>query len=175
MQRIINAIPTMSDQQLLNLFKNAVQLISRSENPDAQSVLAAIEREWKQRLDRARDGKTIAERPSRGMLQELGYKVGESGERTPTRRQILTHLLEHELPLVGSPSYTDEWGTPNSPKRYWKLVRFFESQLTNRAHHNRAHHNMDKAMIEWSEDLEWVQRTYAHLGVEVRPAESLSV
>jgi hypothetical protein len=160
----------MSEQHLLNLFKNAVQLISRSENPDAQLVLAAIEREWKLRLDRARDGKLVAERPSKGMLQELGYKVGESGERTPTRRQILTHLLERELPLVGSPSYTDEWGTPNSPKRYWKLVRFLESQLT-----NRAYHNMDKAIIEWSEDLEWVQRTYAHLGVEVRPAEPLSV
>src|SRR5262245_29439715 len=144
MLKILNSIPAMSDEQLLNLFKNAAQKISKGQNADAEQALAAVEREWKARLERARDGKLVHDRPSKDMLQELGYKVGENGERTQARRQILSLLLERELPMVGSPAYTDEWGTPNSPKRYWKLVRFFEAQLT-----NRAHRNMDKAMIEW--------------------------
>jgi hypothetical protein len=158
MLKILSAVPTMSDSQLLNLFKNAAQRISKGANADAESALAAVECEWKQRLERARDGEIVAERPSKGMLQELGYKVGENGERTQVRRQILALLLEREVPLVGSPAYTDEWGTPNSPKRYWKLVRFFESQLT-----NPAHRKMEKATIEWREDLEWVRRNYEHL------------
>jgi hypothetical protein len=85
-----------------------------------------------------------------------------NGEKTAIRRQILELLLEQlQLPIVSSPAYTDEWGEPNSSKRYNKLVRFLESQLTNPSNLNRP--NMEKAMIEWAEDLEWVQKKYAHL------------
>ena len=51
--------------------------------------------------------------------------------------------------------------TAKSPKRYWKLVRFLESQISNPRNNNAP--NMEKAMIEWSEDLEWVRRTFSHL------------
>jgi hypothetical protein len=89
------------------------------------------------------------------MLATLGYHVGNTeGERTPIRRLILKNLLERQLPMVESPIYTDEWGTAKSPKRYWKLVRFLESQISNPRNNNAP--NMEKAMIEWSEDLEWV-------------------
>jgi hypothetical protein len=85
-----------------------------------------------------------------------------NGEKTPIRRQVLKLVLEQlQLPIVGSPAYTDEWGEPNSSKRYEKLIRFLESQLSNPGNINRP--NMEKAMIEWAEDLEWVQRNYAHL------------
>jgi hypothetical protein len=77
-------------------------------------------------------------------------------------RADLQLILEQlQLPIVGSPAYTDERGDPNSSKRYNKLVRFFESQLTNPSNINRP--NMGKAMIEWAEDLEWVQTKYAQL------------
>ena len=83
------------------------------------------------------------------------------GQKTPIRRQILKHLLERQLPMVGSPAYTEEWGAPKSSKRYEKLTRVLESQLSNPGDINRP--NMEKAIIELAEDLEWVQRTYAHL------------
>jgi hypothetical protein len=162
MQKIIENIPTMSDEQLLNVFNNAIRKLAKNAAADAEAVVAAVEREWELRMERVQVG-LLAERPTKGMLHELGYKVGEYGEAAPIRRMILKHVLERELPLVSSPAYTKEWGAPNSPQRYRKLVRFLEGQLS-----NPAYHNMARAMIEWSEDLEWVQRNYASLGDLVR-------
>lgn len=156
--KIVQRIPKMSDEELLNLFKNAVRMLSNSANAEAESVLAAVAKEWKLELDGAVAGQFFTERPTKGMLHELGYRVGQEGEKTPIRRQILKRVIELELPLVSSPAYTHEWGTPNSSKRYWKLTRFLEGQLS-----NPAYREMEKAMIEWFEDLEWVKKTYAHL------------
>jgi hypothetical protein len=159
---VVEKIPGMNDEELLTLFHNAAKALSKEPNLAAKSVIKAIEHEWKKRLDRARAGTRSTARPNDGMLATLGYRVGSvNGEKTPIRRQILKHLLKLQLPMVGSPAYTDEWGAPNSSKRYEKLTRFLESQLTNPGNINRP--NMEKAMIEWGEDLEWVQRTYAHL------------
>jgi hypothetical protein len=146
--RIVEKISTMTDEQLLTLFNNAVQILSAGSNAAAHSVVASIACELKQRLDRARAGQFTTARPTKGMLHELGYKVGENGEKMPIRRQILKHMVEIELPLVGSPAYTDEWGTPSSPKRYHKLIRFFEGQLN-----NPTYDNMPKAIIERREDF----------------------
>lgn len=153
--KIINAIPAMGDEQLLNLFKNAVGKLSDGTNDSARDVVAAIAHEWKQRLERAVAGGVLTARPTKGMLHELGYKVGQEGERTPIRRQILKQVVEMDLPLVSSPAYTNEWGTPGSQQRFRKLTRFLEERLS-----NPAYRDMDKALIEWSEDLEWVRQTY---------------
>jgi len=162
MPNIFNKIPTMNDQDLLNLFHNASRKPLKGPDAAAESVIATIEREWNKRLDRARAGTYSYATPNDGMLATLGYRVGiVNGEKAPIRRQILKHVLELQLPMVGSPAYTDEWGTPKSSKRYEKLIRFLESQLNNPGNNDRP--NMEKAMIEWREDLEWVQRTYAHL------------
>jgi hypothetical protein len=163
MSMIIQKIPDMSDQDLLNLFHNAAKSLTKGPNLEAASVIKAIGNEWTKRLDQARAGTRSTERPNDGMLATLGYRVGSvNGEKTPIRRKILELILEQlHLPIVDSPAYTDEWGDPNSSKRYNKLIRFLESQLTNPSNTNRP--NMGKAMIEWAEDLEWVQTKYAHL------------
>jgi hypothetical protein len=160
---VIEKIPTMSDEDILALLHNATRLLAKGPNLAAESVIKAIEREWKVRLDRARAGTSSTARPNDGMLATLGYRVGSvNGEKMPIRRQILKLVLEQlQLPIVGSPAYTDEWGEPKSSKRHEKLVRFLESQLANPGNTNRP--NMEKAMIEWAEDLNWVQKNYAHL------------
>jgi hypothetical protein len=157
---IVDLIPSMTDRELLNVFENATQTISENKNvAAAESALSAIEREWKKRLDGARTKPDRHDSPPVGMLATLGYRVGAtSGETKAVRRRILKHVLERQLPLVDSPGYTDEWGLPNSTKRYSKLIQFLQSQLTNPA--NREH---GRAMIEWSEDLDWVQQNYLHL------------
>jgi len=165
MSMIIEKMPKMNDEELLVLFHNAASKLSTGLNPAAESIIAAVEHEWKKRLERARAGTHLAARPNEGMLATLGYRVGSvNGEKTPNRRRILKHLLERQLPMVGSPAYTDEWGAPKSSKRYDKLNRFLESQLNNPGNINRP--NMAKAMIEWREDLDWVQTTYAHFANE---------
>ena len=128
----------MSEKDLFNLFHNATRNLSKAPNIAAETVIAAVASEWQKRLDRARAGKYSPVRPNDGMLATLGYRVGSvKGEKTPIRRQIPSHLLELQLPMVGSPAYTDEWGTPKSPKRYWKLNRFLESQLNNPSNNDR--------------------------------------
>ena len=152
----------MKDTELLQLFKNANRILLKGPNDRADSVIAEIEQEWKKRLQLARAGKYVPKPPSEGMLATLGYHVGDTaGEKPQIRRLILKQLMERQLPLVQSPAYTDEWGTPNSSKRYWKLVRFMGGQLNNPRHTNAR--NMDRAMIEWSEDLDWIKTTFAHL------------
>jgi hypothetical protein len=163
MLRVIENIPKKSDEDLLAIFNNAAKALSKGPNLEAAAVIKAIGDEWKNRLEHARAGARSTERPNDGMLSTLGYRVGSvNGEKTTIRRQVLKLVLEQlQLPIVGSPAYTDEWGEPNSSKRYEKLIRFLESQLSNPGNINRP--NMEKAMIEWAEDLEWVQRNYAHL------------
>ena len=161
MSLIIEKIPKMRDEDLVVLFGHAANKLSTEPNLEAESVIAAIEREWILRLDRARAGTHSTARPAEGMAAKMGYRVGSvNGEKTPNRRRILTHLLERQLPMVGSPAYTDEWGAPKTIKRYEKLTRFLESQLSNPANINRP--NMERAMIEWGEDLEWVRKTFAY-------------
>jgi hypothetical protein len=153
-------IRTMTDQQLLNLFGNATkQLVEGKELEKAENVLSAIESEWKARLDDVRIKPDRTGSPSVGMLATLGYRVGaKNGETKAARRRILKHVLERVLPLVDSLEYTMQWGLPNSVKRYSKLVQFLQSQLTNPA--NSEH---GRAVLEWNEDLDWVQHTYGHL------------
>src|ERR1700681_4864087 len=111
MSMIIEKIPKMNDEELLVLFHNAASMLSTGQNPAAESAVDAVEHEWKKRLERARAGTHLAARPNEGMLATLGYRVGSvNGEKTPNRRRILKQLLERQLPMVGSPTYTDEWG-----------------------------------------------------------------
>jgi hypothetical protein len=163
MATIIDRIPHMTDPELLVLFENANRKLSEDGNVvAAQDAVSAVEREWKTRMDGARTKPNRSDTPAVGMLATLGYRVGATkGETTAVRRRILKHVLEGHLPMVSSPGYTDEWGLPKSTKRLSKLVQFFESQLTNPA--NREH---EQAMIEWSEDLSWVQQNYLHLGAK---------
>ena len=49
-EKTIKQIPTMSDQDLLNLFQNASRLLLKGPNVAAESVIAAIERAWKKDL-----------------------------------------------------------------------------------------------------------------------------
>jgi hypothetical protein len=151
--KVLKKIAKMNDEQLYQLFQNAI----RSESCDADTVIKAVELEWESRRQRARSGKYKAARPEKGMLSALGYHVGHShGVPAAIRHRILRHLLEGELPLVQSPAYTDEWGEPKSPTRYGKLIRTLES-LANDPRLD-AQLNMEKAIIEWREDIDWVKQ-----------------
>ena len=115
MSGITNKIPTMKDQDLFNLFRNVVRMLAEEKKvEEVNSVLTAIESEWQERLNQAQVDNHSASKPTVGMLAALGYHVGSvSGERTSVRKKILSRVLEGQLPMVGSPAYTYEWGTPN--------------------------------------------------------------
>jgi len=160
MANIIDRIPGMTDEDILVLFQNAINKLSDTRMHEAAAnTLSAIEREWQSRSLHSRARTERYESPTTGMLANLGYHVGSTnGQTAAVRRRILKHVLERQLPLVSSFRYTDEWGPPNSPKRYSKLSQFLANQLTNPA--NRA---KTRAIMEWSEDLDWMQQNYQHL------------
>jgi len=60
--------------------------------------------------------------------------------------------------MIHSATYMNEWGEPNSLKRFEKLVQF----LGNMIEGNQTRPNSKLAVRQWREDLEWVQNYHAH-------------
>ena len=155
MANILEKIGGMGDKDLLRLFVNAQQIVNgRSKGPEeqAQAVINKIQSEWKSRLTRARAGNYKASLPEIGMLKTFGYSVGESGERKEVRREALQMVFDSELPLVGSPAYTVEWGEPRSRKRVDKMKRSLAAFISN------ADPGWEKAILEWQEDLDFIRQ-----------------
>jgi hypothetical protein len=157
MSAMLDKIPHMGGAGLLNLFSNANRLLSKGPHIEAERVITAIQREWKGQFDSGFITYSN-DRPEKGMLATLGYRVGSNGEKTSIRHRILRYIVEGELPVVASIGYTREWGIPNSSQRRHKLIRVLESQLTNPGNTGRV--NMEKAMIEWNEDMVWIENTF---------------
>jgi hypothetical protein len=149
----------MSYDDLLQLFLNAVGLIVKQKQVEAaKRMITTIHNEWERRR-KLGDAFIDFERPEMGMLAALGYRVGHTEGRPPqVRREILKYVLEGELPMVHSASYTAEWGEPGSSKRCRKLVRFLQNNIEN---NHQAKPGMKLAVKEWSEDLAWLEQYVA--------------
>jgi hypothetical protein len=129
---VLNHLQSKSDRELLIIFQNCIRALTKGPNEDARQVIGGIELEWQRRAETV----SLDPRPAEGMLAALGYHVGINGEKMAVRRRILKHVLEGELPLVGSAAYTAEWGKPLTRARLDKLTRFFYGMLES-AQNNR--------------------------------------
>ena len=148
----------MDDNALSRLFINAQRLLHKNpENQDAISVIEAIKTEWEKRLREFRVGKHKASSPEQGVLSVVGYKVGNEGEKTPFRRQLLDYIMTDTLPFVGSPAHMAEWGEKLTRSRYIKLHRVIRVLASS----GRTMGNMDKAVSEWEDDLEYLEEKWA--------------
>ena len=150
---ILDLLQSKSDADLLIIFQNCVRALAKGTNENAVKVVQGIEREWQRRLK----AWSYDPRPSEGMLSALGYHVGNNGEKLAVRRRILKHVLEGELPVVGSVAYTAEWGRPLTRKRFDKLSRFFVNMLEGTGNNP----GMTSAVAQWQADLDWVIEQYA--------------
>ena len=154
---IVKKTPDLNDQELLKLFKNASRYKREGKRTaEASRILSAISAEWKRRLEAAERGYYKATLPKIGMLRTLGYSVGENGVKTKLRREILDYIMEGPLPIVESPAYTFEWGEPLTNTRFHKLTRSLRAFIDGAE--NRE--GMEKSMIEWMEDLEYLESMY---------------
>ena len=152
--KVIQNIPNLDDNALSRLFVNAQKLLDKNEeNFDARQVIEAIKSEWKIRLQLFNQNKYKAATPENGVLSVVGYKVGNEGEKTSIRRKLLDFIMTENLPPVGSPAYMAEWGEKMSKERYRKLHRVIRVL----ASRGKTLGNMDKAVIEWEEDLEYLE------------------
>lgn len=104
-----------------------------------------------------------ADTPEIGVLRAVGYKVCKDGVRQKHRRQILDYVMSETLPAVGSPAYIAEWGEPKTRVRYRKLHRIIRIFATS----ERTLDNMDKAVMAWEDDLEYLEKTWSHLKINI--------
>jgi hypothetical protein len=149
---VLDLLQGKSDADLLIIFNNCVRTLAKGTNENAVQVVQGIEQEWQRRLK----GWSSDPRPNEGMLAALGYHVGNNGEKLAVRRRILKHVLEGELPVVGSVAYTAEWGRPLSRQRFDKLTRFFMNMLEGAGNNP----GMTSANAQWQADLDWVKEQY---------------
>ncbi len=156
--KILSSIPNMDDQKLTRLLVNAQKLLLKNpENGDAVVVMGAIQTEWERRLQMFEAGNYKASTPEQGILSVIGYKVGNEGEKPTVRRKLLDYILTSDLPPVGSPAYMAEWGQKRSATRYRKLHRVIRVLASSGA----TLGNMDKAVIEWEDDLIYLEQKWA--------------
>jgi hypothetical protein len=155
---VLQNLDSRTDADLLIIFNNCVRVLAKGAGENAQLVVAAVEKEW-QRRAQAWSGDA---RPSEGMLAALGYHVGNNGESLTVRRRILRHVIEGELPIVGSVAYTSEWGRPGTQRRFEKLLRV----LSNMVESARNNPSKGSAMAHWQADMDWLTEEYLAIDSE---------
>ncbi len=158
-KNLVNKIPHMDDNKLLKLFLNAQRQKLRG-NPDAIYVIDSIQSEWRSRLEKAKNGDYKATMPDKGMLATFGYHVGLSGEPKKFRLEILRTIFTSDLPVVGSPAYTLEWGERLSRTRFLKMRKTLIGLIEN---NRRYGTRMEQAINDWLGDLEYIDTEIKNL------------
>ena len=159
MDNSIARLESVSDPELVQIFKNCVRAVAKRSKFAAQAreKIPHIVAELQRRKALVEAGHAFVETPERGMLSTIGYRVGNSGEREESRRDLLDYVMEGELPLVASFAYTSQWGAPRSQARLWKLVRTLEGLAAGAD----GRHNMGLACTHWLEDRDYVLRKWS--------------
>ncbi len=65
--------------------------------------------------------------------------------------------MSETLPPVSSPAHMAEWGKKLTKTRYRKLHRVIRVLASS----GKTMGNMDKAVSEWEDDLEYLEKTWA--------------
>lgn len=160
--KVLEKIPRMSDGELSILFANTIEYIHQGKQLVlAERVKIAIQSEWMKRLKAFEKGQYKAESPEIGVLKTIGYRVGNDGVKAEKRKALIDYLINEQLPPVGSPAHMAEWGLPSSIERYRKSHRVIQVLLSSA----RTAGNMDKATLEWEEDLRYMEERWGHLKV----------
>lgn len=151
-------INAMSDKEIEQLYRNCLNAIidEKPTKDRAAALIVDINAVWKSRLGAMLAGQYKPESPDIGVLKTMGYQVGHSGLATKSRWALLDHVMKGTLPFVGSPAHMHEWGEPYSLMRYRKLHRVLAGFRTSASQQD----NLAKAHDDWSEDLDYIERTW---------------
>ncbi|MDC0067609.1 hypothetical protein OAL10_02280 [Gammaproteobacteria bacterium] len=151
----------MKDQEILNLFDNACELLLKNKRvEEARKVIQEIDRVWAERSALSREGQYKGDSPKKGLLSTMHYHVGMEATPEPKRRLILDQILTKNVPFVPPPSYMDEWGEPRTQERMRKLEKVIK-ELVNDAQHRRGKgKDFEKAISEWQSDLDYIRKNY---------------
>jgi|TARA_B100001964_G_C14086837_1_gene532934 hypothetical protein len=96
-----------------------------------------------------------------GLLQYVGYKVGNTGRNTVLRRRILDSVFHNTLPNVNNSSYMREWNKPKSAKRLRKMANAIANFCKNsKRRQQNTGVNLSKAIEDWEDDLYYLYVDY---------------
>ena len=115
-------ISAQSNKSLMMMLHN----ISANTDPrrfeKAAERKRAIFREWVRRTRQFMCGDSVDVMEEQGVLSAFGYRVGESGLSSDSkRRRILELIFEAPIPPILNPDYVREWGCPQSAQRKQKM------------------------------------------------------
>lgn len=93
-----------------------------------------------------------------GLLKFMGYAVGQKGAYRSRRIQVLDYVFNERVPKVQSYEYMSKWGEPKSARRLEKLADCLASFARNAK--RRRFQDMEQAVLEWEEDLNYLKEKY---------------
>ena len=151
-------IKKLNDIEIFRLYENAIKYLEKpTVKAQAEEQIIIIRSEWARRSEIAmKFPHKKALRPEKGLLSLMGYNVGNMGAPEKSRRYIIDEVMTQQLPFIGGGAYMQEWGEPNSKKRYNKLLRTIIGFLDK----NRNFRGMEKAVIEWNDDIQYIVQEY---------------
>lgn len=175
---ILARLPTLGPEETLNIWTNALRLISTSRDVvkrrEAQIVADAVEDTWAIRAGNelpegwfkwptthapGGDGSLNGSQWLQiGPLKLLGYVVGNEGKPEPLRQAILKRVFEGALPPLFPPTYLRAWGAPKSPARLERIADSIASFA--RSAKRRDPQALAEAIADWEADLRHLHATY---------------
>ena len=94
----------------------------------------------------------------RGVLSELGYRVGAHAAMPAINRQIALRRVfnrpSEKLPVGIDEAYRAEWGDAGTVERFAKMARCLESFVQLHARHPDKYR---RSIAEWKADLKWLE------------------
>ena len=149
-----------TDKELMNLLHNTMIHPDRDR---AEAKKSEVYKVWSWRNKSFSSGHKLPTMPWDGVLSAFGYRVGDHGISSASRRQlILNHIIEAPIPPVKNPQYLRDWGLPSSIKRKRKLKNTLKALYkgTSKRSTNRDI-SYEKAIKHWKEDLDYVTQKCA--------------
>ena len=150
-----------NDEELANIFKNAVDIITNNKprKEEAVAVLEFIKKEWARRKKLYLEGKIRVKFPEKGMLSTLGYVAGQMNMES--RHYLLKHIVtSNDLPFVQSPVYMASWGEVLSGKRLAKLSYLLWNLINKKRYKTEDFYHRTETRENWKDDLEYLYQEY---------------
>lgn len=117
--------------------------------------------EWPETAAPMGDGGMDAHWYKEGLFSSVSYHVGNAGEPTNIRKQLLDCIFHKDLPQVDSLEYMQEFALPKTPQRLNKMADFLSS-LAKNFKRNMAKTGTDytKAIADYEHDLDYLYDQY---------------
>ena len=157
---MVKPIDEMAPEEVATLFRNCITNVVKKNRFATNSAEKIIEiaSHWshtRATLDVGQD----RNRPEFGVLRAIGYQVGNEGVDPKIRHWLLEYAMQGVLPPIKDRSYMEEWGEPESKKRFYKVKRVIEYLIEDHSNPNI----FDKALRDWQKDLDYLDKKWGYL------------